>query len=138
MQRILHSDLHLFPYKIDKERRLQFALWTMEENAVFHNTRFIDEAYIHVNSVVNKQNVRFWTKELPHTLHEKENYGGNLMCGPQFQPTESSVHFSFMTPSAKKDTTAFWNPPSLGNRSPYTRTVVHAGWSPSTHRKRGS
>ena len=66
LQRILHSDLHLFPYKmtvlhkltaIDKERRLQFALWAMEEEAVLHNTLFTDEAYFHVNGVVNKQNI---------------------------------------------------------------------------------
>jgi len=53
LQRILHSDLHLFPYKmtvshklmaIDKERRLQFALWAMEEEAVIHNTWFTHEA----------------------------------------------------------------------------------------------
>jgi len=31
-----------------------------------------------------------------------------LMCGPQFQPTESSVHFSLMTPSPKKDTWTYW------------------------------
>ena len=41
----------------DKERRLQFALWAIEEEAVLHNTRFTDEAYFHVNGVVNKQNV---------------------------------------------------------------------------------
>jgi len=66
LQRILHSDLHLFPYKMtvlhkltatDKERRLQFALWAIEEEAVLHNTWFTDEAYFHVNGVVNKQNV---------------------------------------------------------------------------------
>jgi len=42
LQRIPHSDLHLFPYKmtvlhklmaIDKEWRLQFALWAVEEEA---------------------------------------------------------------------------------------------------------
>ena len=87
LQRILHSDLHLFPYKmtvlhkltvIDKERRLQFALWAMEEEAVLHNTWFTDEAYFHLSGVVNKQNVRFWARELPHTLHEKENYGAKV------------------------------------------------------------
>jgi len=31
----------------DKERRLQFALWAMEEEAVLHNTWFTDEAYFH-------------------------------------------------------------------------------------------
>jgi len=87
LQRILHSDLHLFPYKmtvlhklmaIDKGRRLQFALWAMEEEAVLHNTRFTDEAYCHVNGAVDKQNVRFWARELPHTLHEEENYGAKV------------------------------------------------------------
>jgi hypothetical protein len=54
LQRIIHSDLHLYLYKItvmhkltaiDKELRLQFALWAMEEEAVLHNTWFTDESY---------------------------------------------------------------------------------------------
>jgi hypothetical protein len=63
---------------IDKEQRLQFALWAMEEEAVLHSTWFTDEANFHLNGVVNKQNVRFWARELPHTLHEKENYGAKV------------------------------------------------------------
>jgi len=63
---------------IDKERRLQFALWAMEEEAVLHYTWFTDEAYFHVNGVVSKQNVRFWARELPDTLQEKENYGAKV------------------------------------------------------------
>ena len=60
-QRILHSDLHLFPYKItvmhkikaiDKEWRLQLALWAMDKEALLHNTWFSDEAF-HLNGVVN-------------------------------------------------------------------------------------
>jgi len=87
LQRILHSDLRLFPYiftvlhkltAVDKERRLQFALWAMEEEAVLHNTWFTDEAYFHVNGVVNKQNVRFRARKLLHALHEKENYGAKV------------------------------------------------------------
>ena len=113
LQTILHSDLHLFPYKItvmhkltavDKEQRLQFALWAMEEEAVLHNTWFTDEVCFYLNGVVSKQNVRFWARELPHTLHEKENMEQKLMCRSQFQPTESSVHFSLMTLSPKNDT----------------------------------
>jgi hypothetical protein len=38
----------------DKEWRLEFALWAMEEDAVLHNTWFTDEAYFQVNGVVNK------------------------------------------------------------------------------------
>jgi len=87
LQRILHSDLHIFPYNItimhklmaiDKEQRLQFALWAMEEEAVLHNTWLTDEAYLHLYGVVNKQNIQFWVRELPHTLHEKENYGAKV------------------------------------------------------------
>jgi len=64
LQTILHSDLHLFPYKVtimhkltavDKEQRLQFAFWAMEEEAVLHNTWFTDKAYFHLNGVVNKK-----------------------------------------------------------------------------------
>ena len=63
---------------IDKERRLQFALWAMEEEAVFHNTWFTDEADFYLNGVVNKKKFRFWARELPHTLHEKEYYGAKV------------------------------------------------------------
>jgi hypothetical protein len=59
----------------DKERRLELALWAMDEDAVLHNTWFADEAYFHVNGVVNKQNVRFWARGNPQILHEKETYG---------------------------------------------------------------
>jgi hypothetical protein len=86
LQRILHSDLHLFPYKItvmhkltaiDKERRLQFALWAVEEEAILHSTWFTEGAF-HLNGVVNKQNVRFRLREFPRTLHEKENNGAKV------------------------------------------------------------
>lgn len=84
LQRILHSDLHLFPYKMtvmhkltarDMERRLQFASWAMEEEAVLHNTWYSDEAYFYVNGVVNKQNVRFWAREHPRIVNMKDTYG---------------------------------------------------------------
>ena len=94
---------------IDKEWRLRFALWAMEEEAVFHNTWFTYEAYFHVNGVVNKQNIQFWARELPHTHCMREKImEQTLMCGPQFQPTESLVHFSFMTPSPKNDKRTCW------------------------------
>jgi hypothetical protein len=56
---------------LDNEGKLQFALWAMEEQAVSHNTWFTDKAYFHSDGIVNKQNVSFWARELPHTLHEK-------------------------------------------------------------------
>ena len=49
-----------------------------------------------------------------------------LMCGQKFQPTESSVHFSFMTPSRKNDTRTCWktvsSPVSWQQVSLYTHT----------------
>lgn len=86
VQRILQSDLILYPYKMtvahkltarDKERRLQFARWAIEQDqeAVLHNTWFSDEAYFYVNGVVNRQNVRFWAREPPRVIHMKDTYG---------------------------------------------------------------
>lgn len=85
LQRILHADLKLFPYKItvvhklmenDKVRRLQFATSEIaNDDAVIHNTWFSDEVYVHLNGSVNKQNVRFWAREVPEVLHETDNYG---------------------------------------------------------------
>jgi hypothetical protein len=80
IQRILHSDLKLFLYKIsvlhrlsehDKERRLQFAAWAKEKNATFHNTWFSDEVCFHLDGNVNKQNVCFWAREHPHNFRER-------------------------------------------------------------------
>jgi hypothetical protein len=103
IQRILHSDLKLFPYKIsvlhklsehDKERRLQFAAWAEEENATFHNTLFSDEAYFHLDGTFNEQNVRFWEREHPHNFRERSSHGrkvtvwvaisSNSLIGPIF------------------------------------------------------
>ncbi|KAJ4449343.1 hypothetical protein ANN_00741 [Periplaneta americana] len=54
LQRIFHSDLHLFLYKItvmrkfttrDKKHKLQFVSWLIAEEVMFHNTLFSDKAY---------------------------------------------------------------------------------------------
>ncbi|PSN40814.1 hypothetical protein C0J52_21983 [Blattella germanica] len=59
LQRILHADLKLFPYKIavvhklnvnDKVRQLQFATSALaNDDAVICNTWFSDEVYVHLN-----------------------------------------------------------------------------------------
>jgi len=152
LQRILHSVLHLFPYKItvmpklmaiDKEQRVQFALWAMEKEAVLRSTWFTDEAYFPLNGVVNKQNVWFWARDLPHThCMRKKIMEQKLMCWPQFQPTESSVHFSLMTPSPKNDTRTCWktvsSPISRQQVSLYTHSGSCRMEPVHTHCKRGS
>ena len=65
-------------------------------------------------------------KFLTHCMRKK-NIEQKLMCGPQFQPTESSVHFSFMAPSPKKDTRTCWKTAS----SPHllaTGLPIHTQW----------
>jgi hypothetical protein len=62
VQRILKSDLNLYPYKMtvlpkltvrNKHQRMAFAEWAQ------NNVWFSDEAHFHSDGVVNKQNVRF-------------------------------------------------------------------------------
>jgi hypothetical protein len=58
---ILHSDLHLYLYKItvahnfithDKQERLQFAAWAEHDNVWL-----TDEAHFHLAGTMNKKNV---------------------------------------------------------------------------------
>jgi len=50
-----------------------------------------------------------------------------LMCGPQFQPTESSVHFSLMTPSPKNDTRTCWKTVSSSISWQQVSLYTHSG-----------
>lgn len=81
MWRLLRSDLKLFPYQIfvlhkisehDKERRLQFAAWAEDRNAVPHNTWFSDDAYFHLDGTVSKKEMRaFWQENIHATIVKK-------------------------------------------------------------------
>lgn len=84
LQRILHTDLHLYPYKIqlvqqlhpgDKQLRLEYsrALLNIAENDVEFHCKLMmsDEAHFHLNGFVNKQNCRFWGSNNPRQLHQK-------------------------------------------------------------------
>jgi hypothetical protein len=115
LQRILHSDLYIFPYEItvmhkltaiDKERRLEFALWAMEEEAVLHNTWFTDEAYFHLNGFINNKTFDSGRGNFLTHCMRKKSMEQKLMCGPQFQPTESSVHFDMDMSNARVVRTA--------------------------------
>ena len=80
--RILHKDLHLFPYKIQLTQQLNLQdnscrqeydnmLQLVNDNSDFHEKFLMsDEAYFHLNGYVNKQNCRFWSKENPRIIHE--------------------------------------------------------------------
>lgn len=85
LQRIVHDDLNLFPYKVqitsklnplDLPIRLEFCqkiIEMAEEDNNFINCLFMsDEAHFDLNGNVNKQNCRIWSQSNPQILHEME------------------------------------------------------------------
>ena len=79
VRRIMHRDIHLFPYKIqilqaqtaaNKEERRTFCV-NIRKRIEDHPTLldlifFSDEAHFHLSGHVNKQNIRCWTQAQPH------------------------------------------------------------------------
>lgn len=79
LNRILHKDLHLHPYKIqivqqlrpsDYTKRLQFANEMLERFTSFNNIFFSDEAHFHLTGHVNRQNCRYWSDVNPQLKHQ--------------------------------------------------------------------
>ncbi|XP_076047220.1 uncharacterized protein LOC143028735 [Oratosquilla oratoria] len=79
VRRIIHSDLKLFPYKVqilqaqtqeNKTERYEFGQ-TISERIENDPLLFSDEAHFHLSGHVNKQNSRFWASEQPHEHVEK-------------------------------------------------------------------
>jgi hypothetical protein len=67
-QRIMKSDLNLYPYKMtvlpkltvqNKHQRMTFAEWAQNNEVSFNDVWFSDEAHFHLDGVVNKQNMQF-------------------------------------------------------------------------------
>jgi len=87
VQHILHSDLHLHPYKLqivqslndqDKEVRLQFSCHfqgILTENPDLPNKLLMSyEAHFHSHGIVKKQNFRYWPDANSHKLHQHPLY----------------------------------------------------------------
>jgi len=96
VQRILHQELHLYPYKIqlvhqlkrgDKAQRLAFCHWLLsscETDPLFlQNLIMSDEAKFHLDGVVNKANCRVWSTENPHVSVERVQFAPSITvwCG---------------------------------------------------------
>ena len=75
--RVIHSDLKLFPYKVqipeaqiqaNKNQRCYFCQSISEQienNRRLYGILFSDKARFHVNGHVTKQNIRFWASAQP-------------------------------------------------------------------------
>lgn len=96
LERIIHDDLHIFPYKIqvtqlllptDKPHRLDYAKFVvkMAENDgdFWRQIIMSDEAHFSLNGAVNKQNCRFYAIENPQIIHEVPLYDQKVTvwCG---------------------------------------------------------
>ena len=81
-QRVLKS-LSMRAYRIicvqelklpDKDKHLQYCRWLLsmvEEGRLDPLLYFMsDEAWFHLSGYVNSQNMRYWSSENPHVIHE--------------------------------------------------------------------
>ena len=79
VQRVIHNDLKLFPYKVqtlqkqtdtNKEERSGFCQTINERTENKPGDLglivFSDEVHFHLSGHVNKQNMRFWASQQPH------------------------------------------------------------------------
>ena len=84
VQRILHKDLHFYPYKIqvnhalhehDYVNRVNFCQALLQliiqNQKLVNNLLMNDEAHVHLSGFVNKQNFRYCSATNPTELHER-------------------------------------------------------------------
>ena len=84
LRRVLTSDLHLYPYKIqikqkltdaDKEKRVTMCEWfcnVLENDENFlENVWFSDEAHFLLSGHVNSKNNVFWGSEVPDKVLQR-------------------------------------------------------------------
>ena len=96
LRRILHHDLHLFPYKVqltqkllpvDKPCRLEWAQRVLEmvetDENFWQKIIMSDEAHFTLTGTVNKQNYRFYGTENPQIINEVPLYAQKVTvwCG---------------------------------------------------------
>jgi hypothetical protein len=68
------SVFHTF-WERDKQRKLEFTIWTETENATLHSTWLSNEDYFDLNGTVNNQNALLWKTKHQHQFHEKDRNG---------------------------------------------------------------
>jgi hypothetical protein len=84
VRRILHKDLHFYPYKIQVTYALHerdyvnrvnfcqtFSQLINQNQELVNNLLMSDEAHFHLSRFVNEQNFRYWSATNPIELHER-------------------------------------------------------------------
>ncbi|GAA55161.1 hypothetical protein CLF_107046 [Clonorchis sinensis] len=75
VHRIMRRHLHLYPYHFtllqniteeDKEQRVTFANWLLDNEEIVPNILWSDEANFSVDGIINKHNCVIWSREAPH------------------------------------------------------------------------
>jgi hypothetical protein len=111
---------------------MAFAEWAQNNEISFNNVWFSDEAHLHLDGVVNKQNVRFWACDSWEGASCTENYsvGRHLKSwtartnflwrdSEQWVPFNHVAQYFCASPSCYMFTV--------------TNSVGHAGWSQAAH-----
>jgi hypothetical protein len=62
----------------NKQKRMAFPEWTQNNEASLNNVWFPDEAHLHLDDVVNKQNMRFGESQNPRVVHEKVDHAPRI------------------------------------------------------------
>ena len=74
VQRIMRTDLNLYPYKLqmlqklndeDKGARLNFSEWLRTNNDSVNNILWSDEAYFYLDGDISRHHCRIWTTSKP-------------------------------------------------------------------------
>ncbi|PNF23437.1 hypothetical protein B7P43_G10587 [Cryptotermes secundus] len=84
VRRILHKDLHFYPYKIQITHALQehgyenkddfcqtFLQLINQNQDIVNNLLMSDEAHFHLSGFVNKQNFHYWSATNPKEIYER-------------------------------------------------------------------
>lgn len=56
-----------------KKQRVNFAISATHDEGVVHNARFSDEAYSHLDGIINRHTIQFWATEDPSQIQDRDN-----------------------------------------------------------------
>ena len=146
VQKTLRRTLKFYPYIIklvhemkpeDGPARVQFATTMLQnsaqDNGYLQRLCFSDEATFYVSGVVNRHNVRIWSKENPREYREEPRNSpkANVWCGLLHNQVIGPFFFSEATVNQASYLTMLEDFAYLSTASTGTRCHFSAGWCTS-------